>query len=789
MRKILIILTASLFLLSFLQNGYSLDWIRVYPQIVKIAPGEEIIIKIYVGEEIKNQYVRLTILQVPVWLNYSLSLREGRTPYISYLALRVPIDAPTGNYTLTLGLLRGMTTLEQENITLTVSPRFNTPILYFTNYTCLSIVTTGEKMPLNLSFNYVVFGEARVRVRILLDEQPETMIELKLSGNGSIPMYRQITAPSEPKDVIVTSLIEYFDPTNNTWIISDSKTCKVTVTPIPTIVKIVVVGLPSNVKVSVQALILPEGSVLERVISSGGEHNIVLSIHQPSTIFVIIEDEITLSNKTKYIAENNLREIFVEPGWTITLQFSYSTFYLVSTRVEPNEEILNIIEEDEWVERGGSFSTNAPRIFESISRKYVLSGIDVNGETFNDFLVLKVQAPYTITYKYHEYSKLIIDSEVKVPDTVSSRKIYLDNLLRYVDESVGEYWVEKGGIVKIPFREYVLNNVRFVPSNFESSLKAELEDDYVVVVVDKPGYIKLYYDAEVKLDVIVSYSSIKTLRREDWVPIGTSYKLHLGSLLSPSSVGERIELGSLRSDLTYEFMKDNETIIFMVDSPGEIEVRLDRYFIVRVFTVSLSGAKYPLCLGPPSLTGWSSNEDFDEIWVPEKTTLVCYFPERIDYEDISILFVKGLVGEIEYDTPGLKSFYVDRPLTIRMQYDLIEYFQLKGNTERGVFIGEGLYPKGAKVAWRVEPPEYLCDGLLGFLGFKFKAVNPYGVEDILGDKIVEVTWVLAPSVESPMIQLLQLASVFIASYIGLIYHKMWKIKFREAIQGDGDIES
>lgn len=783
------VLTVSFFLIFFFYTGYSIDWVRVDPQVVKIVPGKDSIIKIYVGEEVKNQYVKLTIIETPDWLGYSFSMKEGRTPFISNLTIRVPIDALTGNYTLKIGLMKDKIMLEQEKITLMVLPRFNPPTLYFTNYTCPSTVTTGGKMSLDLSFDHIVFDEARIRVKVLLDGQLETMIEFRLSGNGSIPMYRQITVPSEPKDVMITSSIEYFDSRNNTWIVSDMKACKVTVTPIPTIIRIVVTGLPLNVEVNLHALILPEGSIIERKVSSMSEHRIILSIHQPSTIIVMVDDEIALSNGTKYVAENNLREIYVEPGWTFTLQFNYFPFYLVSTRIEPDEDILKILEKDEWVKKGRSLSISVPSIFESSSKKYVLSGIDINGEIFNDVPVLEVRAPHTITYRYLEYNKLTIVSEVKLPETISSKKYYIRDLLGYVDESVGEYWVKKGEIVKIPFRGYALGDYRFVPSGFDSYLEADLKDGLITVVVDKPGSIKLYYNIEVKLNIIVSYSSTKTLQKEEWVPIGTKYSLHLDTLLSPTTVGERLELRNLRSDLTYEFIRDNKTIIFTVDSPGKVEFQLDRYFIVKVYRVSISDEKYPLCVGPPSLTEWRSSKDFDEMWVPEKTPLTCYFPERIDDEMVSILFVKGLVGDIEYEMPGLKSFYVEKPLTIRMKYNIIEYFQLKGKTDKGVFIGEGKYPRGAKIAWRVEPQEHPCNGLLGFLGFKLRATNPYGVEDIQEDKIVEVTWVLTPSVESPIIQLLQLASIFLASYIASIYHRMWKVKVRKAMRDDEDIES
>jgi hypothetical protein len=782
------ILVALLILFSLVTTCYSVKWMRIEPKVVKIVPGGESTVRIYVGEEVKNQRVKLTILEKPEWLNYSFSVQEAKTPFLSNLTLKIPNNAPIGDYIIKIGLWMGKTLLEEENITLTVMQEFIPPKLYFTNYTCPLTTVIGEKIPLNLSFKYVIESETRIRVKILLDNQVETMIEFQLYGNGSIPVYRQITTPNEPRDITITSIIEYFNPSNGTWIISDLKACIVTVTTIPTVLKIVTKGLPSNVEVDVQILILSHGSIIERKVSSNREYEVDLSIHQPSTILVVAEDEIILANNTKYVAENNLREIYIEPGWTIKIQFSYSTFYLVSTKVEPNDDILKILKKDEWIKRGNVFPISAPKILQSSSKKYVLSWISVDGRIINDTQILEIYAPHIITYKYIEYNKLSIVSKVRLPPTLSSKQYFVQDLLSYVDASSGEYWVEDGEVVKIPYRRYVLNDYRFVPAGFNSNLKLETHNDSASVIVDEAGFIELYYDVEVKINVVVIYSKIEKILGEKWIPIGSQYKIQLSTILSPRTIGERIELRSLKSDLNYEFVKDEETIILEADSPGNVEIHIDRYFLVRVYPIPLLDKMYPSCIGPPDLTEWNVGEDFTEIWVLEKTPLTCYFPEKIDNQMMSILFVKGYAGSIEYTTPGLKSFYVEKPLTIRMEYKVVRYFQLRGSTERGVFIGGGVYPEGAQVTWRVEPQEYPADGLLGLLGFRWRALNSTGVEELRGDRIVKIIWVLTPSIDSPMLQFFQLTSIIIVSYIAYIYHKMWRIRVKAAMQGDEDIE-
>ena len=790
MRRSLLLFTlvTSLILFSFFSTGYSVKWMRLEPEVVNMTPGGESIVKIYVGEGVNNQRVRLTILEKPEWVNYSFSIQEARTPFLSNLTIKISSKAPTGNYTIRIGVWMGRTLLEEEKVMLSILPEFTPPKLYFTNHTCPLTILIGEKIPLDLSFRYVIAYETRIRVKILLDEQIETMVEFQLSGNGSIPMYRQIIAPTEPRDIFITSIIEYFNPLNGTWVISESKTCRVTVTTIPTVFKIIVKGLPTNLEVNLQMLILPQGSVIERKISSNKEHEVNLSIYQPSTILVVVEDEIILSNNTKYVAENNLREIYVEPGWTITVPFSYSTLYLVSMRVEPNENILKILEKDIWIKRGSSFPISPPKIFQSSSKKYILSWISVDGKIVSDNQVLEIYSPPVITYRYIEYNKLTVISEVKLPSTVSSKEYFLQDLLSYVYESSGEYWVKSGEIVEIPYRRYTLNDYRFVPTSFESNLKIEIHGDSASVVVDEAGFIKLYYNVEVKINIGVSYSRVETIWKDEWIPLGSQYNIQLNKLLSPRTIGERIELRSFKSDLSYEYIRGEEKIILEVNSPGNVEIQIDRYFLVKIYPVPSLQKMYPSCIGPPDLTGWNRGEDFTELWVLEKTPLTCYFPEKIDDELTSILFIRGYVGDTEYTTSGLKSFYVVKPLIIRMEYKMVRYFQLRGSTDRGTFIGGGIYPERAQAAWRVEPQEYYAEGILGLLGFKWRASNPYGVEYIDGDKVVEIVWVLTPSIDSPIVQFLELTSIIMITYIAYKYRKMWKIKMRASIQGEKDVE-
>lgn len=771
---IFFILTSLLLLSFLLAQVHAVTWIRIEPEILNVNPGGESIIKIYVGEEIKNQRVILDILDKPPWLNYSFSIIGGKTPFTSNLTIRLSENAPTGNYTLRIALKMGDALLEERKVTLNILPVFTPPEIYFTNYTCPSTVRVGGKIFLDLSFNYTLINSTMIRVRIFVDEQIETMIEFQLSGNGSTPLYRQITAPPEPGDTTIKSTIEYFDLVNKTWNEADLKLCKVEVVAIPTILKIGVVGLPASLKVSVQILIVPHGPIIERSISSDSEERVDLSIYQPSTILVIVEDEIFQSNSTKYVAENNLREIYAEPGWTVTLQFNYSPWYVVVEKVKPEDNILKILEGNEWVKRGENLLISAPRIIESSSKRFTLSHIELNGEILSEAQTIEVNAPYSITYIYAEYDKLSIISQVKLPSTLADREHQIENLLRYADEYSGEYWVENGKSFKIPFRDYVLADYRFILDNFESNLKINIEHGSITTVVNKPGFIKIYYTVDVKVKVVLSYTGDEKIFREAWVPLGSRYTISLEELLSPRTIGERIELKSLKSDFDYEFIREEEKIGLEVYSPGTVELSIDRYFLVRIRTITSLDVNYPSCIGPPDLTQYSSGGDPLEFWVLEKTPLTCYFPERIDGERESILFSKGFVGDLIYTTPGLKSFYVEEPLSIFMEYRVLKYFEIRGRTHKGVFVGGGLYPEGTRIIWIVEPQKCQGDGLLGLLGFEWRAVNPFGIEEIHEDKIIDVVWVLTPSIESPLLQFMQLTSIAIVSYIASIYYRMWK---------------
>lgn len=786
--SLIFIILAILFISSSLLNSaYSVTWMKIEPKEVNVNPGGEIVIRISVGEEVRNQRVSLAILDKPSWLDYTLSIIEGKTPFISNLTIRLSDNAPIGKHNITISVWMGRTLLEEQNITLNVLPVFTPPIISFLNYTCPYTVTVGEKIALDLSFNYTVFTETRIRVRIFVNEQVETMIEFQLSGRGSIPLYRQISAPSEPGELVVKSMIEYYDSVNQTWINADSVTCKVTVTPIPTILKIATIGLPAYVKVNVQILIIPQGSLIERTITSNREHRIDLSIYQPSTLLVITEDEIIISNDTKYVAESNLREIYVEPGWTVTLQFSYTPWYLVMKKAEPEDDILKILEGSEWVRRGETFSVSAPSIIESSYKRFTLSHIELNGETLNENRKVIIDGPSLITFKYISYNKLKVVSQVRLPPTFAGKTHLIEDLLNSVDEFSGEYWIRDGELFRIPFMEYVLADYRFIPENVESNLETNLEDGSISVVVDKPGFIKLYYSIEVKVRILLIHSEVETLIREEWVPLGQRYTISLAELLSPKSIGERIELKSLKVDSEYEFLRDQEKIILNVDSPRTIELSIDRYFLVKVYTIPSSETNYPLCIGPPSITQNNSGENVSEFWVMEKTVLVCYFPERIDKERESIIFVKGFVGDQIYITPGLKSFYVEKPMSISMEYKVLKYYELKGNTYRGIFLGGGLYPEGSRVVWMIQPQEYPTDGLLSLLGFKWRAVNPFGIEEVYEDKTIDVIWVLTPSMDSPLLQFLQFTSILLISYIAWVYNRIWKSRLLSN-RGDEDYE-
>ncbi len=784
--SIFFVLVILFFLSSLFNSSYSVTWMKIEPEEVNVNPGGEIVIKISVGEEIRNQRVRLAILDKPSWLDYSLSIIEGKTPFSSNLTIRLSDSAPIGKHNITISLWIGRTLLEEQNVTLIISPVFIPPIISFLNHTCPYTVTVGEKIALDLSFNYTVFMETRIRARIFLNEQVETMIEFQLSGKGSIPLYRQLTAPSEPGELIVNSVIEYYDSVNQTWVNADLMICKVTVIPIPTILKIAAVGLPASVKVNVQILIIPQGSLIERTITSNREHKIDLSIYQPSTLLVIIEDEMIVSNNTKYVADNSLREIYVEPGWTVTLQFSYSPWYLVVKKVEPEDSILKILEGSEWVKRGESFSVSAPTIIESNNKRFTLSHIELNGEKLERVQTLRIDGPCLITYMYNDYNKLKVASQIKLPPTLAGETHLVEDLLNSVDEFSGEYWVRNGELFKIPFREYVLADYRFIPENFESDLEPNVENGSVNVIVNKPGFIKLYYNVEVKVRILLIHSEVETVIREEWVPLGLQYTVSLDELLSPKTIGEKIVLKSFKVGSEYKFLRDQERIILNVDSPKTIELSIDRYFLVRVHTIPSTDTDYPICIGPPGVTENSSEENIYEFWVMEKTPIVCYFPERIDKERESIIFVKGFAGDQVYTTPGLKSLYVEKPINISMEIRVLKYFELKGNTYRGTFLGGGLYLEGSRIIWTVQPQEYPADGLLGLLGFKWRAVNPFGIEEVHHDKTINITWVLTPSMDSPLLQFLQFTSIIVISYIASIYNKIWKSR-QSSNRGDEDI--
>lgn len=765
-------------LLFSLQSAYSINWITLNPTSIELHPGETASINLIIGGEVKDWRVRIVIPEKPRWLNYTLSRVEGVTPFTSILGIKISQDAILGNHSLKIQLWRGNTLLDEEDLRIIIKPMFTQPILNFINFSCPVSVLVDDKFSLNLSFSYSTLEKVKSRVRIFIDGELETMIELDLVGNGTIPSYRQILAPSEPKEIVVTSILEYLHPENKTWTITDQRICKISVQPIPTIVKLRVNGLPLNLKTQVQILILPKGVLIERTIQGGREYSIDVSISQSSTLLVIVQEEVQASSNIKYVAENYIRELYIEPGWRITLQFSYTPWYLLTREVEPSEEVLRILEVREWVKEGDIVDLSPPKILQTNSIMYILSRIEVDGVEYGFDEVVKISKPHNIRYRYERYYKVSVIFEPVTSSTVIKREDILKVLPSQIAEYLGDYWMKEGEKLQISFRGFTIGDLRFKPLNIESNLiMGRLDGDMIYLVVDKPDTVKLYYNIEAKIKIILRYLD-REVTREDWIPIGGEYRILLDKFLNPESIGERIELKNLKSSFRYDYLDDGRELVLRVDSPGFVQLDIERYFLVRVHTVKGVDTIYPICSGPPRVIEWVDLGGVLEAWVYEKTLLTCYFPERIENNIGLIQFIKGSIGNLEITTPGQIAVYVERPLEISMDYKLLRYYKVEGKTDRGLFIGGGRYPEGSHVFWRVEPQEYPADGLMGLLGFKWRALNQSGLEVVYEDKVIKVVWALTPSIDPPIIIFLQLTSIIITSIIIWKLHHMWKSRVK-----------
>ncbi|MEN2974128.1 MAG: hypothetical protein ABDH32_00955 [Candidatus Caldarchaeales archaeon] len=780
-------LMIGVFALFSSQAVYPLDLISLEPDKIELFSGDEASVKINVGKEVQGLRVRIVIPEKPPWLNYTLSRVAGETPFTSILDIKTSPNAELGNHSIKIELWHGGQILEEEYLKIIIRSRPETPFLRFINYSCPAYVLIDEKFSLNLSFTYSSVDKIRTRVRIIVDGELETMIELELEGNGTIPLYRQVSPPSEPGEIEVISILEYLNLENNTWIMVEEKICKISVHPIPTTIKIRVNGLPVNLKIQVQVIILPSGDIIEKYIYGGIDYNLDIPLSQASTLLVAVQEEVQLSTNVKYVAENSIREIYLEPGWRIALQFFYSPWYLIVRDVEPDEIVLKILEGKEWVKAGSKVDVSPPRILQTSSQMYILSKIKIDGKDYDNIRLFRVNSTHSVSYVYERYYKIRLLFEPTISKDIFKREDIMEILPSQISEYVGEYWIKKDGVLRIPFKEIIAGQYRFKPSNIVSSLNIKMDRDLVYIFVDRPDTITLYYNIEAMIKIVV-----RDLDREDveeeWVSLGGEYRVLLDRFLSPRSVGERIELISFKSSLNYKYLKDSREIILRVDSPGTIWLEVRRYFLVRVHTIVGLENIYPICNGPPGMVEWNYVDGIAESWVLRNTILTCYFPDKFKNDDGLVLFLKGFIGDLEFHNPGQISFYVERPLDISIHYSILRYHKLEGKTDIGLFIGEGEYPEGTTVFWRVEPQVSPADSFMELLGFRWRALNPFGIEEINGDRVIQILWVLTPIIDAPLIIFLQLTLITILSIIVWRLHKMWKFKMRLNLEGDGSIE-
>lgn len=749
-------------------------WLRLERDEISIVRGESGTVEVYVGEGIPGQYVSLMLADAPEWLEFSFLPEAGITPYTSTLRLTVPPDAPTGEYLLRVEAWSGELLVAVAFLKLRVLLGFQPPEMSFTEFTCPSSAIIGEKFVVNLTFIYSAPQETTGRLQLYVNGELETMIEFVFSGEGVAPLQARVTAPPEPGETVVEAVLQYFNPDEEAWKTADEEVCALVVEPIPTLLRVKVRGLPSNLTTLIQAIILGEGIYSRQEVRGEGETVFSLPLVEPAMILVIAQEEVMFSESTKYVVEDGTRQLFVQPGWALYLEFQYNPWHLLKREVEPSEDVLRVLESEEWFKEGATANITAPEVFQGRSKRYTLSRIEVDGDPYGE-VMLAVDKPHIVRYIYTRYNKL------NVTFIPLAEPQYVPEPPAPIWRTVGSFWIERGETASIPFQEIEAGGTRYIPVKVETELEHTVKEGEIKVTVETPGSIGLVYRLEAKLVIKLSYVGAPAHAQkvtEEWVPLGEEYAVDLDAVVSPTQVGERVEIVDITSTLPYRYGEEGKLLNVLVTRSGEVEIKLKRSFLVRNQGILGAPEAELECTCPPGVCEWVEEGGELRAWIPEGTPLTCFFPAELKLPDKVIRFKEGHVGKMKVDVSGPVSIYVHSPLKVYMKPRIVNLYRLTGETERGTFIGEGVYEEGMKVSWRVEPQEIPAEGVLGALGLRWRAVNPFGVEVMGEDKVVKVEWELTAASDGPLTIFLEGASIVALSVTAWEYHRRWKERMR-----------
>ncbi|MEM1769237.1 MAG: hypothetical protein QXU63_04970 [Nitrososphaerota archaeon] len=752
-------------------SGYSTDWLKLEVSKVVLKTGGEATVKVDVGKDVVNRRVELLLLDLFPGINASISPSEGRTPYIAYIHISTQSNTTPGRYFIKIQATINKIVVEEEVLEIQILDEVLQA--FFINKTCPAWVVVGEKVYVNLTFSYNFSTRSNVRVVVLLNDEVETLIEFTLVENGTVPLYRQITALQEPGTLILSAKIEYYNSLNASWVKLDEFYCQINVQPIATKIKLRVIGLPSNFIVSIQALVIPSGEIHEVEVRGGDEVEVQLSISQPSTVIVVAQNEVYESSDVKYVVEEGVREVLLKPGWVIRLQFKYSKWYLLTSFVEPDEDVLKIVEFKEWFKENSIIELTPPLFFHKNDTLYILSEIKIGNIIYDVGSIVILDSPYKIIYRYNKYYRVQVEFVPHNPlDEKTMKEIY-NNMPAELSEILGVYWIRDKTRIEIPFREYLAGRYKFTPRNVESNLFFNISDGNIRLVISSPVFVKMHYNVYGLLRIVYDYE-IEREVEERWIELGKNYTLNLHEILNPKIVGGKVELKSVDSLLDYKYIALSDEINIYVDSPGEVRLNLKRYYLVKIHQVKVGAESPPICNIILENINIPSMNEVTEFWLPEGTRIVCYFVDKIEKENSEYIFQRGWIGDVEFSEHGLKMIIVDKPLEISAEYLERRYYRLEGVTEKGYFIGGGVYPEGSIVEWRVEPSTVDEGGLMALLGFKWKPMNYSGVITMDRDRQIKIFWHLTPYIDSPLIVFLQLIAILLTTITAYRYHVEWK---------------
>ena len=760
MRLALALLSMILLVALVIPSSYASAWIRLEPSEVTVGLGGSGEVLVHVGEDMPGFSVRLLVSGAPEDFTVTLTPSEGVTPFTSTLEVSVPSTATPGNYSLWIEVWSGEMLLDSAELLVRV-PSFQPPSMSITHFSCPERVFVNEGFTISGELYYSSAQETLGRLQIFMNETLTAHAEFYFAGSATTPFSSHLIAPSEPGTLRIDADLQYYDPIEGEWVLSDRESCYIEVAMPPTALQVMVNGLPENLTVGVKVTVdLPSGlQTFEGNVTVEEPFTAVFEITEPTSVTVMVDGEVEGAPGVKYVTENPTISFWIPPGMTFTVEFNYSTWYLIKRKTIPDEKPLKILVDEKWYRSGELINISAPEVLQTKDTRFVLKEKRVDGTEYEEETIL-ADKPHEITYIYEKFVKLKIDVEPSVPE---------------LSKLAGERWIRLGEWLEIPFETIEINNIRYVPSDVSTKLGSKLtvKENYVNVSEVKPfDLIVLKFEKQVLVSVSAVYGLGEPFRvSEKWVKVGESFEEDISNILEPEVEGVIVKVLEIVSGLPAR-IEDHSLLVPMVTEPGEVLVKLRRFYRVRNYGVE----GWPevgvecFCEG----CEWSKINGVLESMAPEGSKLVCTFPGEWKLERIILVLRKGYVGDSVRFTAGEIERTVDKPLDIGAEVGVIKLYELKGYTEHGKFKGEGIYREGSYVSWSVEPSEVPVKGVAGAMGLVWRAVNPSGVEYMDSDKEVKVEWEVASRPPLTGFIALELAAIGVLSLTSVEYYQRWR---------------